>query len=110
MTNFDEYLALLPAVRQAPNGYVVSSYDAEGDILYVHFRECAMATDSEFTDDIIVRYDGEEVVGVTILHASERCQPSPRRRRQPTFPSAIQRLRCLKKRTPARPGFLICVD
>ena len=73
LRNFEKYLALLPAVRHAPNGYVRSSYDAEEDILYLHFRECAKATDSELTDDdIMVRYDSEEVVGVTILHASQR--------------------------------------
>jgi len=31
------------------------------------------ATDSEMTDgDIIVRYEGDEVVGLTVLHASSR--------------------------------------
>jgi uncharacterized protein YuzE len=33
----------------------------------------SVATDSELTeDDIIVRYDGEEVIGMTVLHASKR--------------------------------------
>ena len=50
-----------------------SSYDEEGDVLYVHFREPTAATDSELTDeDIIVRYEGEQVIGLTILHASRR--------------------------------------
>lgn len=49
-----------------------TSYDAEADVLYVHFRE-GEATDSELTeDDVIVRYDGEEVIGLTILRASKR--------------------------------------
>ena len=31
------------------------------------------ATDSETTDqDVIVRYEGEEVIGMIILHASQR--------------------------------------
>ena len=31
------------------------------------------APDSEMTeDDVIVRYEGEEVVGLTVLHASKR--------------------------------------
>ena len=42
--------------------------------MYVHFgAQPRPATDSDFTDDdIIVRYDGEEVIGITILHASQR--------------------------------------
>ena len=40
----------------------------------VHFGpQPKPAADSELTDDdIIVRYDGEEVIGITILHASQR--------------------------------------
>jgi uncharacterized protein YuzE len=31
------------------------------------------ATDSELTDDdVIIRYEGDEVIGLTILHASQR--------------------------------------
>jgi uncharacterized protein YuzE len=46
-------------------------YDAEADVLYVNFKKPSCATDSEMTDDdIIIRYEGEEVIGFTILHAS----------------------------------------
>jgi uncharacterized protein YuzE len=50
------------------------SYDAAGDVLYVHFaEEPVSADDSEFIeDDVVVRYRGDEVVGVTILNASKR--------------------------------------
>ena len=42
-------------------------------MLYVHFgRQPRPSTDSDVTDDIIVRYDGNEVIGITILHASQR--------------------------------------
>ena len=72
--NLSYFLNLLPAVRHFPNGHLQTSYDEEGDVLYVHFgRQPRPATDSELTDDdIIVRYDGEEVIGITILHASQR--------------------------------------
>ena len=42
-------------------------------MLYVHFGpQPRPTTDSEITDDdIIIRYDGENVVGITILHASQ---------------------------------------
>ncbi len=68
-----QYLDLVPALRQTPHGYLWSSYDTEADTLYISFRKPSRATDSEITDDdVIVRYDGDEVVGLTILHASKR--------------------------------------
>ena len=68
-----EYLKLLPVVKQAPQGSLWSSYDAEADVLYINFKEPSHATDSELTDDdVIIRYEGDEVVGLTILHASKR--------------------------------------
>lgn len=66
-------MRLLPAGHTARPGRPASSCDAEGDVLYLHFGEPGRATDSELTDDdLIVRYDGEEVIGLTILHASRR--------------------------------------
>ena len=71
--NLNEYLSLVPAVRHSPGGRLWSSYDEEGDVLYIRFEESVRVTDSGLTDDdIILRYDGEEVVGITILHASQR--------------------------------------
>ena len=67
------FLPLIRAVRETPQGYLWSSYDAEADVLYVNFKRPAVATDSELTDeDVIVRYEGEDVIGLTILHASTR--------------------------------------
>lgn len=49
------------------------SYDTEADTLYVNFKKPSYATDSELTDDdVIVRYEGEDVIGMTVLHASKR--------------------------------------
>jgi uncharacterized protein YuzE len=42
-------------------------------VMYVNFKKPGVATDSELTDDdIIIRYAGDEVIGFTILHASQR--------------------------------------
>jgi uncharacterized protein YuzE len=69
----EDYIRLLPAVKQARRGYLWTSYDAEADVLYVNFKKPSHATDSELTDDdVIVRYEGEEIIGLTILHASKR--------------------------------------
>lgn len=73
LTDYQEYLKLLPNVRQSPQQNVWLRYDAEADTLYVNFKKPGQATDSDLTDDdIIIRYEGDEVIGVTILHASQR--------------------------------------
>ena len=67
-----DYLNLIPAVRNAPKKYLWSSYDAEADVLYINFKKPSHATDSELTsNDIIIRYEGKEVVGLTILNATK---------------------------------------
>ena len=69
----EDYRRLVEVLRQTPNGYLWSSYDAEADTLYVNFKKPSHATDSEITDDdVIIRYEGEEIVGLTVLHASKR--------------------------------------
>ena len=46
-------------------------YDEEANVLYVSFRRPQKATDSRMEGDLIYHYRDEELVGVTILHASE---------------------------------------
>ena len=73
VADVQQYLKLVPAVRQSPQGYLWSSYDAEADVLYINFKKPSHATDSELTDDdVLIRYEGEDIVGLTILHASQR--------------------------------------
>lgn len=73
IANLTEYLRLMPAVKQAPQGSVWLTYDQEADTFYINFKKPSFATDSEITDeDIIVRYEGEQIIGLTILHASSR--------------------------------------
>jgi len=46
---------------------------ADADTLYLNFKKPSDATESELTDDdIIVRYERNEIVGFTILHASQQ--------------------------------------
>ena len=66
-------LKLVPTLRESPSHLLWSSYDLEADTLYVNFKKPSHATDSDLTDDdVIVRYEDGEVVGLTILHASQR--------------------------------------
>ena len=73
VVNVEPYLRLIPEVCNLPQKNIWVSYDEEADVLYINFRKPSVATDSEMTDDdIIIRYDGEEVIGFTVLHARAR--------------------------------------
>ena len=64
---------IAPFLARMPAQKLVVDYDREADVLYVNFRRPQKATDSELRDDgILVRYRGDEVVGVTILDATKR--------------------------------------
>lgn len=46
-------------------------YDAEVDVLYIHFEEKPSSTHSEMREDgIILDYRGDQLVGLTVLDAS----------------------------------------
>ena len=73
VAEIQDYLKFLPKLKESRERMVWMSYDAEADTLYVNYKKPSYGTDSELTDDdVIVRYEGEEVVGYTILHASQR--------------------------------------
>lgn len=73
IADIQEYLKLNPAVNRSPQYAVWLTYDAEADSLYVNFKKPSHATDSEMTDDdVIIRYEGEEIIGFTVLHAGKR--------------------------------------
>jgi len=60
-------------IKRAPQQTLWLSYDLEADVLYVNFKKPSQATDSELTDDnIIIRYEGDEMIGFTVLHVSQR--------------------------------------
>ncbi len=71
--NVQEILKLTPQLLSIPFKRVWFSYDEESDVLYMNFKKPSRADDSELTDnDIIIRYENEEIIGVTVLHASTR--------------------------------------
>lgn len=48
-------------------------YDAEVDVLYLHFEEKPTSTHSEMREDgIVLDYRGKNLVGLTVLEASHR--------------------------------------
>jgi len=73
LAEIQDYLRLIPSMEKSPEKTVWLSYDAEADVLYINFKKPSVATDSEITeDDIIKRYEGDEIIGLTVLHASHR--------------------------------------
>jgi uncharacterized protein YuzE len=73
VTDIQRFLGLIPDVKESPQRVLWLSYDQEADTLYVNFRKPSHATDSDLTDDdVIVRYEKDEIIGLTILHASRR--------------------------------------
>ena len=71
--NLQSIIDLAPQLAGIPFQTIWSSYDAEADVLYLNFKKPSHADDTELTDDdILIRYEKGEVVGVTVLHASQR--------------------------------------
>ena len=52
---------------------VCSNFTRRVYVLYLHFKKPNHADNSEMTEDeIIVRYENKEIIGMTILNASQR--------------------------------------
>jgi len=65
----------VPLLLKFPERRFWVDYDAEADVLYISFRRPQQATDTELTEEgILLRYRGDEIVGITILDASTRPQ------------------------------------
>ncbi len=64
-------VALAMEMLKLPAQHMWLDYDKEADVLYVSFRKPQRATETiELDDDILVRKDGKDIVGLTILNAS----------------------------------------
>lgn len=71
----ESVMAFVPQVLQLRQKNIWLSYDEEADVLYVNFKKPNRADDSELLDnDVIVRYEGDEIVGMTVLNASKKVQ------------------------------------
>jgi uncharacterized protein YuzE len=69
----ERMLTLVPQLLEIPHSRIWTTYDKQADVLYVNFKKPSHADDSELTDDdIIVRYEKGQIVGLTILNASKR--------------------------------------
>jgi len=65
----------VPLLLKFPVGHFSVDYDREADVLYISFRRPQKATDTrEAGEGLLLRYHGEELVGMTILGASARTE------------------------------------
>ena len=66
-------VALATKLLKLPVQHVWLDYDKVADVLYMSFRKPQRATETiELEEDILIRKDGKEIVGLTLLNASHR--------------------------------------
>jgi len=66
-------IAVATDVLKLPAKHLWLDYDSEADVLYISFRKPQRATKTiEVDDGILLRKDGRNIVGLTILNASSR--------------------------------------
>ncbi len=71
----ESVMLAVPLLLKFPERRFWVDYDAEADVLYVSFDRPQKATNTEMTEEgILLRYKGDELVGLTILDASIRSQ------------------------------------
>lgn len=69
----DSCLGLSSKLAKLPVKHIWVDYDEDADILYLSFRKPQRAKKTvERDDDILIRTDGDKIVGITILDASSR--------------------------------------
>ncbi len=69
----NELFKATPSLLKLPVTKLCIDYDKEADVLYISFKRPQKATDSEMLGNgVLLRYKGEELVGITVLDASKR--------------------------------------
>lgn len=71
----EKILRIVPEILEMPSPHIWIDYDSKADVLYINFEKPAHADESIMSDDdIIYRYEGKTLVGITILNAKKRLQ------------------------------------
>jgi uncharacterized protein YuzE len=71
--NIDHLLKATTHLVHLPQKHMWLDYDSDADVLYVHFEEKPSSNHSEMRQDgIILDYADKDLVGLTILEASQR--------------------------------------
>ncbi|MBI3300629.1 MAG: DUF2283 domain-containing protein [Deltaproteobacteria bacterium] len=77
----EEISGAVPYLVRLPAGRAWIDYDREADVLYISLKRPQKATDTELLEDqgILLRYQGKELVGLTVLDASKRKKDNKKR-------------------------------
>jgi uncharacterized protein YuzE len=68
-----EVYELVSHLIKMPESKMWIDYDKEADVLYISFKRPQRTTDSEVLENgVLLRYKGNELVGITVLDASKR--------------------------------------
>lgn len=68
-------IGLSTEIMKIPMKHMWVDYDKEADVLYISFRKPQRAKKTlERNEDVLVRKDGRETVGITILNASTKAR------------------------------------
>lgn len=66
-------IAMTSDIINLPIEHLWIDFDREADVLYLSFRKPQRTKKTvETDDDILIRKDGDQIVGITILNASTR--------------------------------------
>jgi len=76
MEEVKSILESVPYLLRMPSRRIWIDYDEEVDVLYVSFQKPQRADDSIMEDNVIYHYQGEKLVGVTIIGAKRYKQKS----------------------------------
>ena len=69
----DSCLGLSSELTKFPAKHIWVDYDKEADVLYLSFRKPQRAKKTvELENDVLIRTDDDNIVGITILNASSR--------------------------------------
>ena len=69
----DSCLGLSSQLVRLPVKHIWVDYDEEADVLYLSFRKPQRAKKTiETDDDVLIRTDDNQIVGITIMNASTR--------------------------------------
>jgi uncharacterized protein YuzE len=61
---------IVPYILSMPSKMMWIDYDEEADVLYINFEKPQKATESKMINDIIMHYRKDDIVGITVLNAS----------------------------------------
>ena len=71
--SINDVLKAVSHLVKLPKTRMWLDYDAEADVLYLHFEEEPGSSHSEMREDgIILDYRGSHLIGLTVLEASHR--------------------------------------